>query len=423
MFRYLVNFIIPVFLLIRLKAAENFPPPEFSGNYQYPREFWPMSRAAIFSIIDVLVLLLALITAAILVHKKRSPRDLFLLSLFAIAYFGFYRHGCICPVGSIQNVALSLGNFNYQLPLTVGLFFLLPLLFALFCGRVFCSSVCPFGALQEIILWHRWKISRPVAEALGILPYLVLGVAIFSAITGGIFYVCKFDPFVPLFRLDAPLFMLVTAGIVLLLSIFIGRPYCRFFCPYGVLLRWLAPLARWRMKITRTSCIECHLCAEGCPYDAILPPTVKTKSNEKVTLLLVLLIFPLLVFLGAWGGYQARGYFQRLHPTIIHAEKNWQIEKLEMQGGKIDPSSPNRALYLRAIKVKKMLGYAAIFLGGWCGMVIGGKAILLSIRRQRSEYSIDQAACYSCGRCYSFCPTEEASERLSVNLEVVDKDD
>ena len=38
------------------------------------------------------------------------------LSVGALAYFGFYREGCVCPIGAIQNVALGLASSEYAIP-------------------------------------------------------------------------------------------------------------------------------------------------------------------------------------------------------------------------------------------------------------------------------------------------------------------
>jgi len=59
--------------------------------------------------------------------------------------------GCVCPIGSIQNVTLAMTDHSYILPLTVLIFFLAPLVFTLLFGRTFCAGVCPFGALQDMV--------------------------------------------------------------------------------------------------------------------------------------------------------------------------------------------------------------------------------------------------------------------------------
>ena len=89
-----------------------------------------------------------------LIYKQRSRRGLFWLSIFSLAYFGFWRKGCICAIGAPQNIILGLFDAGYTVPLTVIAFFALPLVVALFAGRAFCAGglsarrVAGFGADQ-----------------------------------------------------------------------------------------------------------------------------------------------------------------------------------------------------------------------------------------------------------------------------------
>ena len=53
--------------------------------------------------------------------------------------------------------------------------------------------------------------------------------------------------------------MLILGGSVLLIGVYVGRPYCRYFCPYGVILRWLSRLSKWHVRIPPEECIKCRL--------------------------------------------------------------------------------------------------------------------------------------------------------------------
>jgi hypothetical protein len=136
-------FLIILFALLSssyLQAQQRFPKPEFDSGYVQPDPTQPEPRAMALEYFDVLVLLAVLSLASWLAVKKRSRRGLLWLSVFTLIYFGFYRDGCICSIGAIQNVVLSIFDPGYAISITALLFVVLPLLFALFFGRVFCAA-------------------------------------------------------------------------------------------------------------------------------------------------------------------------------------------------------------------------------------------------------------------------------------------
>ena len=260
-----------------LGAVERFPPPEFESGYELPTMPIPWPRVPWQEVADVAVLAGALSVAAWLVLRVRNRRAVQALSIAALAYFGFDRGGCVCPIGAIQHVARALADPTYAVPLTWALFFALPLVFALLFGRVFCGGVCPLGAIQDLVLVRPVRVPRWLDRALGLVPFAYLGAAVLFATASTdhdtLFIICRYDPFVSLFRLDGPFDMLVLGGGFVLLSAFVGRPYCRFLCPYGALLSLCSRWAWRRPSTTPDECIVCSLCEQACPFGAIQAPT------------------------------------------------------------------------------------------------------------------------------------------------------
>ena len=399
-------------------ASEQVPPPEFSQGYQYPHVSTPGPRADWLSYADVAVLVAALSLAAYLALRKRRRRDLVVLTVFSLLYFGFYRHGCVCSVGAIQNVALALFRGDYALPAAAGAFFLLPLLFALLFGRVFCAAVCPLGTAQEVVLLRPVRVPSWLDNALGTLPYVYLGAAVLFAATGSAFVICDYDPFVLFFRLAGSIPMLIFGGCVLLAATVIGRPYCRFLCPYGVLLRWVAPLAKWQVRITPTQCVNCHLCADACPYGAIRAPTPEPGSVSRQAgrgrLAALLFLLPVMIALGGWLASLSRPLLARVHPKVRLANRLWLEEKGRVEGKKEITEAfelqglPSSDVYQEAAAVHARFSVGSWLFGGWLGLVLGLRMIGQSIRRHRREYEVDSGTCVACGRCYAACPVEHA---------------
>lgn len=255
------------------RPVEVAPTEEVIGEeYETPEVQRPRTRSMMRQIADVVLLGLALAFAAWLALWRRRRGWLVALTVACVAYFGFYREGCICPIGSIQNVAVALVDPAYAVPYHVIAIFVLPLVAALFFGRVFCAGVCPLGAIQELVALKPIDVPRKLDGALGWLKWIYLALALYYAVLPAIerdFIICRFDPFVGLFRFTGQAWLLIVGGAFLLAGIFVGRPYCRYLCPYGALLSVFSRCAWRSFSITPDRELDCGLCSDACPYGAI----------------------------------------------------------------------------------------------------------------------------------------------------------
>ncbi len=409
-------------------AAERFPPPDFT-SHRLPEPLPDVQavqpRAAGWDYLDVAVLAAALSLATYFALVKRWRRGLLGLSIFSLAWLGFWREGCVCPIGAIQNVTLALFDSGYAIPVSVVLIFALPLLFTLFFGRTFCASVCPLGAVQELAVVRPVKVPAALEHALGLIPYVYLGAAVLYAATGTAFVICQYDPFVSFFRRTGSINMLIFGGCLLVIGMFIGRPYCRYLCPLGAIFRLISPLAKWHARIPPQECINCQLCEDACPYGAIRQPTAEPSADERPRgrrrLAVLLVLLPLLVAAGFGLGRRTAEALAHLNPTWRLAERVYQ-EKTGAVQGTIDASDafrntgcPAEELYREADRLRGRFAFAGSLLGAWVGLVIGLKLIQLSLRRRRTEYMADRSACVACGRCFWYCPKEQ--DRLGLITE------
>jgi len=408
-------FVMLTLQAFNLSAKNRFPKPEFESGHTQPVTITPSPRAIFFEYMDVVVLLTSLSLISWFILKKRSRKAVFWMSVFTILYFGFYREGCICSIGAIQNITLALFKSNYNIPLTALLFFVIPIIYTLFFGRTFCAGICPLGALQDIVAFRPMPVKAWLEKVLGIIPFIYLAFAILYASTATDFVICRYDPFVGFFRLDASFSMLVTGGLLLLIGVFIARPYCRFLCPYGALLNIVSRFSFKHMSITPSACINCKLCENACPYGAInMPAVVKEKEKTEVMVrryILLSIILPVLVFSGAYLASNFHENLAMVHRKVklaneIMMNTNYGVigkDAIEITAFK-SSGQTNEQLYAEAAKITDEFNTGSWFFGGFIGLVFGLTLIGLSVFKYHPDYSPNKASCLSCARCMKYCP-------------------
>jgi NosR/NirI family nitrous oxide reductase transcriptional regulator len=398
-------------------AVERFPRPEFQSDYQFPNVQAPVARPTILEYVDVAVLVLALSAASYLVVKAKTRKGLFPLSIFAILYLGFYRKGCVCAIGSIQNIAYALFANDYAIPLTVILFFATPIVFTLLFGRTFCSHVCPFGGLQDIVHMKTVRLPQWISLPLGIVPYVYLGLSILLAATGSTFVICRFDPFVNLFRLSGDMSMIVFGVVVLSISVFIARPYCRFLCPYGAVLKLMSYFSWKRVEIAEGECSNCGACHKACRYQAIrIPGNLQADESPAIRKRRVAILLVVTLLIIASGGFAGRMMsipLSRINPQVVLADQLIHPDatatgalSLEAEAFKTTGTSEDE-LFAEVKAIKDSFNTGGIAFGLFVGIVFSIALIGLAVRKKTERYAPDRLLCFSCGRCAQACPKEK----------------
>lgn len=398
-------------------AQQRFPKPEFESGHTQPPTIMPEARSALLEYLDIFVLLASLSFVTWLVLKKRSRIGVFWMSVFSIIYFGFFREGCVCSVGSLQNIVLAIFNPDYNIPISVIVFFTVPLLFTLFYGRTFCAAVCPLGAIQDFFLLRPVNMKSWLQSVLGMIPYIYLGLSVLYAATSTDFIICRYDPFIGIFRFNATFMMFALGGAFLLISVFIGRPYCRFFCPYGVLLNLTSRLSKRHLTITPAACIQCRLCEDSCPFGAIdKPEEAKTVESRRTIIKRyswLIILIPVVMFIGGWTVASFHETLAKVNPKVrlasIILETPEVLDKdtsLDIDAFK-DSGQSSAELFTEAASIVSDFYVGGWILGAFLGLVFGLTLTQLTIIRFRTDYTPNKGTCFSCARCVDYCPVEK----------------
>ncbi len=186
----------------------------------------------------LMVILSALVMAFTRLRGQAMARNLH--HLFLVIYGGFW-------VGELLSQGLFVGWARHGVPWknAPGLVLLgvVALTAPIFTRRqLYCHQICPHGALQQLLMKRlKWQWSPPprVAKALEKVPYALLWVVLFVAITRVSFDLNGIEPF------DAYLFTIAGAAAILIaliglvFSLFTPMAYCKYGCPTGALFKLL----------------------------------------------------------------------------------------------------------------------------------------------------------------------------------------
>lgn len=189
------------------------------------------------------VILIILLCVTLLSMKLKLAKFRFVIMAFSVFFLGF-KLGASINVGNIASLVSgnvpSFIEWPFWFLLVVGTLFLI-----LVTGRNFyCSWLCPFGAVQEGIYraLSLMKINMPpiflfyARELRLTLTWAALMVA-FIFVNPSI---ASYEPFSAFFSGQGNMGQWLLMGLVLFLSIFFNRIWCRLFCPTGAVMDLVA---------------------------------------------------------------------------------------------------------------------------------------------------------------------------------------
>jgi len=230
--------------------------------------------------IDVVLLfaLLALVMTAFLTKKESLRWAALTATLF---YLGFYKNGFL-SVSHITSV-IKLGPEALTSNLTTLIIATFTIITTLIWGRVFCSSLCPFGAVQDFIARFspkKWRIKVPqkIHDNALYIKYGILALILVTAMVNANLSIFQyFEPFGTLFFFSPSVLLWVILIAILAACFVIERFYCRYVCPLGAALGIVSMVSPLRIKRV-PQCTMCKVCEQACPTGAIRAEKIDFKE-------------------------------------------------------------------------------------------------------------------------------------------------
>ena len=186
------------------------------------------------------------------------------------------------------------------------------LLLTLLFGRIYCSFLCPLGAMQDLIIAGSQRIGKKskhvYSKPLNGLRYTVLTLCALSLIFGILLPVNLLDPYalsgrifseilqplivlmhnlgilalkpfnIYLYPKEAAFVPLAVMALTILLALLVaylacrhGRLYCNTLCPVGALLGLVSRVSLFQFVLNQNACSACHRCESACKARCINP--------------------------------------------------------------------------------------------------------------------------------------------------------
>ena len=189
-----------------------------------------------------------------------------------------------CPIGALQAV---IGSYKYKFSFYVVGFLIF---IGAMLGRFVCGYLCPFGLVQDLL----YKI--PFVKKIGTfkydktlrkLKYIILGLFVIilpmfvvDVLGQGSPFFCKLicpvgtlEGGLPLVLLNKSMrgaigFLYLWKNTILIalliLSVIIYRPFCKYICPLGAIYSLFNPISVFKYRVDSHKCVKCGLCKKCC---------------------------------------------------------------------------------------------------------------------------------------------------------------
>jgi len=205
----------------------------------------------------------------------------------------------VCPFGGVVSFwqLLNFGTLVKKVHESSVVLAVLGLLLALLFGPVICGWVCPFGTFQEWmgklgrkLFGKKYNnfVPRRLDKVLRYLRYLVLIWVSYMTIVSGKLIFQDYDPYFTLFNFwtgEVAITGYIALALVIVLSLFVERPFCKYACPYGAVQGIFNLFRIFGIRRNAPSCISCKKCDKACPMNIEVSTSKVVRDHQCISCL------------------------------------------------------------------------------------------------------------------------------------------
>lgn len=205
----------------------------------------------------------------------------------------------VCPFGGVVSIyqVAAVGDFVKKTHESSFILMIAVFALAIVAGPAFCGWICPFGTFQEWtakigrkLFGKRYNTMVPAKldKALRYLRYVAAAWVLYVTARSAELWFADYDPYYALFNFwtgEVAVTAFIALGVVLLLSLFIERPFCKYACPYGAVLGLFNLFRIFGIKRNKSTCIDCKACDRACPMNIEVSTAGTVRDHQCISCL------------------------------------------------------------------------------------------------------------------------------------------
>ncbi len=225
--------------------------------------------------------ILGLLVMAFVFYRFRTsgitPAGRNTLYLFSVLVFGLGFNASPSPMGPVKDTLSLVGNIPEIIHPRL-LAILTYLVTGIIAHKFLCAWVCQLGVLQDLI----FRLNRNGADTRGIarqyrIPFVwsnTIRIVFFVGTVAGSFLWAlnvtdSINPFAIFGGVSLWWPGWLFAGGIMVMSLFVYRPWCHLFCPFGLLGWFFEKATIFKITVNTTTCTACETCTGVCPTHAM----------------------------------------------------------------------------------------------------------------------------------------------------------